>query len=166
MILSGQFCHCGYTCHAIYIISFPVPTLFSQVEHMLQNRRSPVEVTRITASHALLTLSRRLLLLWRLVRLVRLISTLRRRCLLLLLLLRWRWRAVFRHGWLLCRVDARRALERHARHLRAQIGPLLLLLLRRRDVRFIAAYSRGHGNRVAVVDGRLVASGAELLRIA
>lgn len=165
MILSGQLCHCGYTCHAIYIISFPVPTLFSQVEHMLQKGRLPVEVTRITTSHALLTLSRRLLLLWRLVRLVRLISTLRR-CYLLLLLLRWWRRTVLRHGWLLCRVHARRALERHARHLRAQIGPLLLLLLLWRNIRFIAPHGRGHGNRVSVVDGRLVASGAELLRIA
>ena len=164
MILSGQSCHCGYTCHAIYIISFLVPVLFSQVEHMLQKRRSPVEVTRITASHALLTLSRRLLLLWRLVRLIRLISTLRRRCLLLLLLLRWRWRTMLRHRWLLCRVHARRALERHALHLRAQIGPLLLLL--RWDVWLIAAYSRGDGDRVSVVDGRLVAASAEFLRVA
>ena len=80
-------------------------------------RSSPIEVTRITTSHALLTLNRRrLLLLWRLVRLVRLISTLRRRrC----LLLRWRRRIVFGHRRLLRRVHARGALERHALHLRA-----------------------------------------------
>jgi hypothetical protein len=43
---------------------------------------------------------------------------------------------------------------------------LLLLLLLWRNIRFIAPHGRGHGNRVSVVDGRLVASGAELLRIA
>ena len=61
---------------------------------------------------------------------------------------------MLRHGWLLRRVYAGRALERHALHLRAQIGPLLLLLLLlRRDVRVVATYSRGHGDRVSVVNG-------------
>lgn len=69
---------------------------------------------------------------------------------------------MLRHGWLLRRIHARRALERHALHLRAQVGPLL----RRRDVRIIPAYSSGHCDRVAVVDGRLVAAGAEFLRVA
>lgn len=116
----------------------------------------------------MLSLSLRLLLLWRLVRLIRLVTTLRWRR-LLLLLLRWRRRTVLRHGWLLRRVHASRAFERHALHLRAQIRPLLLLwllLLLRRDVRVIAAYSCGHGDRVAVVDGRLVAASAEFLRVA
>lgn len=76
---------------------------------------------------------------------------------------------MLRHGRLLRRVHTRRALERHALHLRAQVGPLLLLwllLLLWRDVRVIAAHSGGHSDRVAVVDGRLVAAGAEFLRVA
>ena len=142
---------------------FLLPSQSCHLSHKSHTHRSPIKVTRIATSHALLALSRRLLLLlWRLVRLIRLITALRRRC--LLLLLRWRRRMVLRHRWLLRRVHARRALKRHALHLRTQVGPLLLLLLLllllRRNVRVIPAYSSGHGDRVSVVDWRLVAAGA------
>jgi hypothetical protein len=86
----------------------------------------PVKVARISTSHTLLALRRRLLLLRWLIRLIRLVTTLRR-CRRLLL---WRRRsAMLRHLWLLWRVNARRALQRHLLHLRAQVWPLLLWLL-------------------------------------
>jgi hypothetical protein len=107
--------------HAMLYTLFPSLSSFpSQSYHLhAQTPRSPIKVTGITTSHTLLALRRRLLLLWRLVRLIRLIPALRRRCLLLLLLLRWRRRIVLRHRRLLRRIHARGALERHPLHLRA-----------------------------------------------
>lgn len=118
---------------------------------------SSVKITGISTRHTLLTL--RLRLLWCLVGLVCLISTLCRWC----LLLGRCWRTVLWHGRLLRRVQAARALERHVLHLVAQIGPLLLLLLlRRRHVGFVATDSGRHSDGVPVVDWRFVAAGGKL----
>lgn len=95
----------------------------------------------------------RLLLLRRLIRLVRLVTTLWRRRGLLLLLGRRR-SAVLGHLRLLWRVDARRALKGHLLHLVAQVWPLLLLLLLRwLGVRVVPADGGGHARGVAVVYG-------------
>lgn len=116
----------------------------------------PVEITRISASRRRLALG----LLLRLIRLIRLVSSMRG-C--------WRGRvlrrrsATLRHLWVLWRVDATWALKRHALHLRAQIAPLLRRGLL--SVRVVAAYCGGHA-RVATVDGRFVAACGKLLRVA
>jgi hypothetical protein len=111
-------------------------------EHCLHANLS-VKVSRISTSHTLLSLGRRLLLLRRLVSLIRLVTTLGR-C-RRLLLLRRRRSAVFGHLWLLWRVDACRTLQRHLLHLGAQVWPLLLLLLRGlRRVRIVPTNGSRH----------------------
>jgi hypothetical protein len=73
------------------------------------------------------------------------------------------------HLWLLCRVNARRALQRHLLHLGAQVWSLLLLLLLLRwlrRVRVVSTNGSWHTCGVAVVYGRLVAACAEFLRVA
>lgn len=79
--------------HAIYTV-LPLPKLHKS-KQILSSLTLSVKITRVTTSHSLLALGRRR----RLIRLVRLISTLRRRR---RLLLRWRRSAVVGHRRLLC----------------------------------------------------------------